>query len=92
MCLFAETFDGFDTKVIEHKIVAHMTGNLGKRRTYSTFVVTGNKNGLVGIALGRAIEGRAALRLAKNRAGSKLMHVQMYNNHTGNWHDYHAPY
>lgn len=60
-----------------------MTGNLGKKRTYSTFVITGNKNGLCGIAVGKAPEGRAALRLAKNRAGSKLMHIPLYNNHTG---------
>ena len=65
-------------------MVCHMTGNLGKRRIYSSFVITGNKRGLCGIALGKAPESRAALRLAKNRAGFKLMHVPLYKNHTGN--------
>ena len=78
-----ETFDGFDTKILEHKTVDHMTGNLGRKRSYSTFVITGNKEGLCGIALGRSPEARAALRLAKNRAGMKLMEIPRYNDHTG---------
>ncbi|XP_016842830.1 28S ribosomal protein S5, mitochondrial [Nasonia vitripennis] len=77
-----EVFVGFDSKVIEHKMVSHMTGNLGRKRSYSSFVITGNKNGLCGIALGKSAEGRTALRLARNRAGFKLMHVPLYKNHT----------
>lgn len=60
-----------------------MTGNLGRKKGYSTFVITGNKNGLCGIAVGRAPDGRGALRLAKNRAGFKLMYIKRYKEHTG---------
>ncbi|XP_058807477.1 small ribosomal subunit protein uS5m [Phymastichus coffea] len=82
-----ETFEGFETKVLEHKIVNHMTGNLGRKKSYSTFVITGNKNGLCGISIGRAPDGRGALRLAKNRAGFKLMYIKRFKEHTV-YHDF----
>lgn len=64
-------------------MVSHMTGNLGRRRSHSAFVITGNGLGLCGIALGKSADIKAAFRLAKNRAGAKLMYVPLYNNHTG---------
>ncbi|XP_014207705.1 28S ribosomal protein S5, mitochondrial [Copidosoma floridanum] len=82
-----EPFEGFDTYVLEHKIVNHMTGNLGRKRSFSSFVVTGNFDGLVGFGLGKSSEGKTALRIAKNRAGQKLMFVPRYNNHTV-YHDF----
>jgi small subunit ribosomal protein S5 len=60
-----------------------MKGNLGRKRQISAFVVTGNKNGSAGIALGKAIESKAALRKARNRAGQKLLYIEIFNNHTG---------
>jgi small subunit ribosomal protein S5 len=60
-----------------------MEGNMGRRRRISAFVVTGNKNGSAGIALSKAIEAKAALRKAKNRAGQKLLYIEIFNNHTG---------
>jgi len=77
-----ETFEGFDTKVLELKSVFNMEGNMGRRRRISAFVVTGNKNGSAGIALSKAIEAKAALRKAKNRAGQKLLYIEIFNNHT----------
>jgi small subunit ribosomal protein S5 len=59
-----------------------MEGNMGRRRQISAFVVTGNKNGSTGIALGKATEGKVALRKAKNRAGQKLLYIEIFNNHT----------
>lgn len=60
-----------------------MKGNLGRKRQISAFVVTGNKNGSAGIALGKAVESKAALRKAKNRAGQKMLYIEIFNNHTG---------
>ncbi|KAJ9576823.1 hypothetical protein L9F63_006597, partial [Diploptera punctata] len=77
-----DTFDGFDTKVLEFKSVFNMKGNVGRRRQMSVFVVTGNKNGTAGFALGKAIDSKTALRQAKNRSGQKLMYIEIYNNHT----------
>ena len=60
-----------------------MNGSLGRVRSMSAFVITGNGNGLAGFGLGRAQMGNAALRKARNRAGQKLMYFERYNNHTG---------
>jgi len=64
-----------------------MKANAGRYRRISVVVVTGNKNGLVGFALGKAADAKAALRRAKNRAGQKLMYIERYNNHTV-YHDF----
>nr|CAD7589181.1 unnamed protein product [Timema genevievae] len=77
-----DTFDGFDTKVLEMKTVFNMKGNHGRKRRLSVLVVTGNSRGLAGFALGKAVDTRAALRKAKNRAGQKLMYIERYNEHT----------
>jgi len=45
--------------------------------------VTGNGKGLAGFAFGKSREGTAALRKARNRSGQKLMHFDIYNNHSG---------
>ncbi|KDR13269.1 28S ribosomal protein S5, mitochondrial [Zootermopsis nevadensis] len=82
-----ETFEGFDTKVLELKSVFNMKGSAGRKRQISAFVVTGNKNGSAGIALGKALEAKAALRKAKNRAGQKMMYLEIFNNHTV-YHDF----
>lgn len=60
-----------------------MKGNFGRKRRLSVFAVTGNKNGLGGFATGKGLESKTALRKAKNRAGQKLMHINIFRNHTG---------
>lgn len=62
-----------------------MTGNMGRKRQFSSFVVTGNKDGLIGFAMGKSPDPKSALRKAKNRAGAKLLFVPRYNNHTGRY-------
>lgn len=81
--MFLDTFEGFDTKVLELKIVFNMKGNFGRKRRMASMVVVGNKKGLVGFAIGKAQDGRSALRKAKNRAGQKLIHVKLFRDHTG---------
>lgn len=80
---FLEKFEDFDCKVLEFKTVVIMKGNFGRKRRLSALVVTGNKKGLAGFAMGKALEGRIALRKARNRSGQKLMHIRLYNDHTG---------
>jgi len=60
-----------------------MTGNLGRKTRISTFVVTGNGNGLAGFAIAKAPVARATLKTAKNRAGQRLMYIPRYKEHTG---------
>ncbi|CAL1543876.1 unnamed protein product [Lymnaea stagnalis] len=76
-------FTGFDSKVLEYKMVAHMTGNLGRKATISALVVTGNGAGLAGYAVAKAPTGKAALRKAKNKAAQRLQYFERYNDHTG---------
>lgn len=77
-----ESFEGFDTRVLEMKTVIVMKGNLGRKRRQSVFVVTGNSNGSAGFALAKSVEGRAAMRKAKNRAAQKLMYIELCDGHT----------
>ncbi|CAG0894284.1 unnamed protein product [Darwinula stevensoni] len=83
------TFEGFDTKVIECKTVVNMTGNMGRRARFSVFVVTGNQKGLAGFAVGKAPNLMAAVRKAKNRAGQKLMFLDLFEGHTV-YHDFYT--
>ncbi|KAL3288524.1 hypothetical protein HHI36_002965 [Cryptolaemus montrouzieri] len=82
-----ETFEGFDTRVLELKTVFNMKGNYGRKRRVSVLSVTGNKNGLAGFANGKGLEPRTAMRKSKNRAGQKLIHIKLFNNHTV-YHDF----
>lgn len=82
-----DAFDGFDTRVLELKTVFNMKGNLGRKRRLSAFVVTGNGKGLAGFATGKAVDSRAVLRKAKNRAGQKLMYIEVCDGH-GVFHDF----
>lgn len=80
---YLEKLDGFDTKVLELKTVFNMKGNFGRKRRQAAMVVVGNGQGLAGFALGKAPEGRSALRKAKNRAAQKLMYIKLFRDHTG---------
>ncbi|KAH8361324.1 hypothetical protein KR084_004984, partial [Drosophila pseudotakahashii] len=77
-----EEFMSFDTRVLENKIVFIMKGNMGRKRRYSVLSVTGNGNGLAGFATVKAPEARTALRKSKNRAGQKLINVNLCENRT----------
>ena len=51
-----------------------MKGNFGRKRKMSVMVVTGNGKGLIGFAVGRGLDPKAAIRKAKNKAAQRLMH------------------
>ncbi|XP_055851737.1 28S ribosomal protein S5, mitochondrial [Episyrphus balteatus] len=86
-----DNFEGFDTIVLENKIVFIMKGNMGRTRRYSVLSVTGNGNGLAGFSLAKGTEVRAALRKSKNRAGQKLMNIKLCDNHTV-FHDFYCQF
>lgn len=77
-----DNFEGFETVVLELKTVFNMKGNFGRKRRVLCLVVTGNRNGLAGFAMGKAVEPRIAMRKAKNRAGQKLMHIKIFRGNT----------
>lgn len=84
----SDTFDGFETWVLESKLVTCMTGNMGRKSRVSVFVVTGNGNGIAGFSLAKAPTSKPALKTAKNRAGLKLMYIPRYKEHTGNMYNH----
>ncbi|CAD0203992.1 unnamed protein product [Chrysodeixis includens] len=86
-----DAFTGFDTKVLQLRSLLIMKGSLGRTRNFQAMVVTGNGQGLAGFGLGRAKEMPAALRKARNRAGQKLMHFEVYNGHTI-FHDFYTAF
>ncbi|XP_023307166.2 28S ribosomal protein S5, mitochondrial [Lucilia cuprina] len=86
-----DTFDGFDTRVLENKIVFIMKGNMGRKRRFSVLSVTGNGKGLAGFATAKASEARTALRKSKNRAGQKLMRIELCDNRTV-FHDFYCAF
>lgn len=77
-----EMFGNFDTRVLENKIVFIMKGNMGRKRRYSVFSITGNKQGLAGFAVAKAPEVRTALRKSKNRAAQKAIKIELCDQHT----------
>ncbi|XP_020650441.3 small ribosomal subunit protein uS5m [Pogona vitticeps] len=77
-----ETYEDFDSTLIELKTVSTMTAKEGRRRSFSALVVVGNKKGAAGFALGKANVKQNALRKAKNKAIHNLHYIERYNNHT----------
>jgi len=75
-------FTGFDTRILESKIVATVTSILGKKRTSSCFVVTGNGKGVIGFGTGKGSFSSAAIRLAKTNASKRLLKVDLFENRT----------
>ncbi|XP_018028254.1 28S ribosomal protein S5, mitochondrial [Hyalella azteca] len=84
-----DTFEGFESVVLEYKVVSHMRGDGGKFRRVSVLSVTGDGMGLAGFALARAPAPNTALSMSKNRAGQRLIKIPLYNNHTI-LHDFHS--
>ncbi|XP_053291673.1 28S ribosomal protein S5, mitochondrial isoform X2 [Pleuronectes platessa] len=77
-----ETYEDFDSRVIEVKTVFNMTAKEGRKRSISCLVAVGNGNGAAGFALGKAADRNTALRKAKNRAIHYLYYIDRFNDHT----------
>ncbi|XP_025271392.1 28S ribosomal protein S5, mitochondrial-like [Camponotus floridanus] len=81
-----DTFESFETWILENKMITCMTSNLARKTRINSFIVTGNGNGLAGFALSKA---KASLKTIKNRlskiknrAGQRLMYIPTYKEHT----------
>ncbi|KAF7418616.1 hypothetical protein HZH68_001269 [Vespula germanica] len=77
-----DTFEGFESWVLESKIVSTMTHNLGRKNRVSSMVITGNGNGLAGYAITKAKEMKQSLNKAKRKAATKVLYFNRYNDHT----------
>jgi small subunit ribosomal protein S5 len=79
-----QTFENFETILLEFKTVYKMTGNLGRVRRNSLLMVTGNGAGAVGytVTAGKHGQNMKALRRANNKAGLRLVYVDRYEDRT----------
>ncbi|KAJ7396018.1 hypothetical protein BTVI_148913 [Pitangus sulphuratus] len=77
-----ETFEDFETRVIEVKNVFCMKAKEGRKRSTRALVAIGNGKGAAGFALGKAGDKMNALRKAKNKAINCLHFIELYQNHT----------
>lgn len=71
-----ERKDSFVDHVVKVRRVTKVTKG-GKRFSFSAFVISGDKNGRVGIALGKSREVSLAIAKATNRARKNLVTVAM---------------
>lgn len=85
----AINYDGFECVLLDMKQVSHMTGNFGRLRTFSTIMLTGNKKGIAGFTLTKTPTNRgpAMFQQAANRAGLRLMQIDLYEGRTV-YHDF----
>ncbi|NXM76490.1 RT05 protein, partial [Serilophus lunatus] len=77
-----ETYEDFETRVIEVKNVFCMKAKEGRKRSIRALVAIGNGKGAAGFALGKAGDRMNALRKAKNKAINCLHFIELYQNHT----------
>uniref|UniRef100_A0A3Q2E809 Small ribosomal subunit protein uS5m n=1 Tax=Cyprinodon variegatus TaxID=28743 RepID=A0A3Q2E809_CYPVA len=79
-----ETYEDFDSRVIEVKSVFNMTAKEGRKRSISCLVAVGNGNGFFEIIVTNFFPflSRIFNLQAKNRAKRHLYHIERYNDHT----------
>ncbi len=83
--LFSADYSGFESILVEFKMVSHQTGNFGRVRSLSQVMLTGNKRGLAGFALFKSPTGRGGqgFQRAVNKAGLRLTQIELYEGRTG---------
>uniref|UniRef100_A0A1I8FVL6 Small ribosomal subunit protein uS5m n=3 Tax=Macrostomum lignano TaxID=282301 RepID=A0A1I8FVL6_9PLAT len=79
-------FDGFESRIVEFRMVSHMTATFGRYPSFSVMVVTGNRRGLGGYAVSKSPNRQAALRKANSRAGQRLEFFDLRDGGRTLWH------
>ncbi|CAK9822614.1 28S ribosomal protein S5, mitochondrial [Anthophora retusa] len=77
-----DEFNGFDTWILDNKVVTIMTGNMGRSKHIRYLVITGNGKGLAGFAKVTGKDFKSSLNAVKNKAGQRLIYIERYNDHT----------
>lgn len=77
-----ETYEDFDTRILEVRNVFNMTAKEGRKKSVRVLVAVGNGNGAAGFAVGKAADRADAFRKAKNRAIHYLHYIERYEGHT----------
>uniref|UniRef100_A0A8D2BD52 Small ribosomal subunit protein uS5m n=1 Tax=Sciurus vulgaris TaxID=55149 RepID=A0A8D2BD52_SCIVU len=77
-----ETYEDFDSRILEVRNVFNMTAKEGRKRSVRVLVAVGNGRGAAGFAIGKATERVDAFRKAKNKAIHYLYYIERYEDHT----------
>ncbi|XP_028930230.1 28S ribosomal protein S5, mitochondrial isoform X2 [Ornithorhynchus anatinus] len=77
-----ETYEDFDTRILEVRNVFNMTAKEGRKKSIRVLVVAGNGQGAAGFAVGKASDRMSAFRKAKNKAIHYLHYIERYQDHT----------
>ncbi|XP_076989851.1 small ribosomal subunit protein uS5m [Tamandua tetradactyla] len=77
-----ETYEDFDTRILEVRNVFNMTAREGRKKSVRVLVAVGNGRGVAGFAIGKATERIDAFRKAKNKAIHYLHYIERYEDHT----------
>ncbi|XP_005400698.1 PREDICTED: 28S ribosomal protein S5, mitochondrial [Chinchilla lanigera] len=77
-----ETYEDFDTRILEVRNVFNMTAKEGRKKSIRVLVAVGNGRGAAGFAIGKAAERMDAFRKAKNKAVNYLYYIERYEDHT----------
>jgi len=76
------SFEGFDSCILDLRMVTNMTGTLGRKMSFSAFVAVGNKKGVAGYGKGKSQTAKGALRKAKNSAAQHLFFIERFQDRT----------
>ncbi|XP_047379051.1 28S ribosomal protein S5, mitochondrial [Sciurus carolinensis] len=77
-----ETYEDFDSRILEVRNVFNMTAKEGRKRSVRVLVAVGNGRGAAGFAIGKATDRVDAFRKAKNKAIHYLYYIERYEDHT----------
>jgi small subunit ribosomal protein S5 len=75
-------FTKFDTRILEFNTMIQHKSKLGKKKTLSCFVVTGNGEGIFGFGYAKGSTSMGAIRRAKLKASKNLLYINLYENRT----------
>lgn len=59
-----------------------MTKTMGRKRRFTSFVISGNRNGLIGIGKARSSDSKFAVKKAQRKSVFKLIYVNLEEKHT----------
>ncbi|CAF1435657.1 unnamed protein product [Rotaria magnacalcarata] len=85
------TFEDFDSRLVEFKMLQRTIGKIGRKKFTSAFVAVGNGKGLVGYGKALTQDAQHSLQKAKLTASRQLLYIPICDGHTI-FHDFYEPY
>lgn len=80
--VIGQDWEGYDSRILQVKVVSSMTASKGRFGRFSTVVMVGNGRGLAGIGKAKSTNLRNALRIAKKRATQRFEYYEIRESRT----------